>query len=107
MNWKYEERRIYATDEKGELMCEATFVSKENGELDIDHTYVNPSLRGQGMAGKMMQVVADYLREKGLKASATCSYANSWLKRHEEGYADILSKDMADQAAACKINAKH
>ena len=106
MNWKYEDRRVYATDEKGELMCEATFVRKENGELDIDHTYVNSSLRGQGMAGKMMVVVAEYLREKGLKASATCSYANIWLKRHEELYSDILSKDI-DQAAACKIDAKH
>lgn len=106
MNWKYEEGRIYATDEKGELMCETTFVSKENGELNIDHTYVNPILRGQGVAGKMMVVVAEYLREKGLRASATCSYANIWLKRHEESYSDILSKDR-DQAVACKINAKH
>ena len=107
MNWKYEDRRVYATDEKGELMCEATFVRKENGELDIDHTYVNASLRGQGMAGEMMVVVAEYLRKKGLKASATCSYANIWLKRHEELYSDILSKDIDDEAAACKINAKH
>jgi len=107
MNWKYEDRRIYCTDEKGELMCETTFVRKKNGELDIDHTYVNPTLRGQGMAGKMMVVVAEYLRGKGLKASATCSYANIWLKRHEELYPDILSKDMDDQAVACKINAKH
>src|SRR5665648_1099737 len=94
MNWKYEDGRIYRTDEKGELMCETTFVRKENGELDIDHTYVNPILRGQGMAGKMMVVVSEYLREKGLKASATCSYANIWLKRHEELYPDILSQDM-------------
>src|SRR5665648_239090 len=83
MNWKYEDGRIYGTDEKGELMCETTFVRKGNGELDIDHTYVNAILRGQGMAGKMMVVVAEYLREKSLKASATCSYANIWLKRHE------------------------
>ena len=34
MNWKYENGRIYSTDEKGELMCEATFIRKENGEMD-------------------------------------------------------------------------
>lgn len=107
MNWKYEVGRIYGTDEKGELMCEATFNFKENGEIDIDHTYVNPILRGQGVAGEMMVVVANYLREKGLKTTATCSYANIWLKRHKELYPDILSKDMDDQAVACKINAKH
>lgn len=107
MNWKYEDGRIYSTDEKGELMCEATYVRKENGDLVIDHTYVNPILRGQGMAGKMMVVVAEYLRKKGLKASATCSYANSWLKKNEELYLDILSQDTGDQTVACKINAKH
>ncbi|MFA6807855.1 MAG: GNAT family N-acetyltransferase [Eubacteriales bacterium] len=107
MGWKYEDGRIYSTDEKGELMCETIFVRKENGEVDIDHTYVNPILRGQGMAGKMMVAVAEYLREKGIKASATCSYANSWLKKHKELYSDICSQDIDDQFVACKINAKH
>lgn len=91
MNWKYEDGRISGTDEKGELMCETTFIRKENGEYIIDHTYVNPVLRGQGIAGEMMVVVAEYMREKGLKVSATCSYADIWLKRHAELYADILS----------------
>ncbi|MBC2722482.1 MAG: N-acetyltransferase, partial [Desulfosporosinus sp.] len=65
MNWNYENGRIYSTDEKGELMCETTFVRKENGEVNIDHTYVNPILRGQGVAGEMMAVVAEYFRKAG------------------------------------------
>ena len=65
MNWIYEDNRIYCKDEKGELMAEATFVSKENGKIDIDHVYVNPYLRGQGMAGKTMTVVAEYVRKMG------------------------------------------
>lgn len=107
MNWKYEDGRIYSTDEKGELMCEATFSRKENGEMDINHTYVNPVLRGQGTAAKMMEVVAEYFRNEGLKTTASCSYANTWLKRHEELYNDILSVDLGDQAMACKIDGKH
>lgn len=107
MNWKYEDARIYSTDENGDLMAETTFVSKENGEIDIDHTYVNPILRGQGVADKMMVVVADYLMKKGLKATASCSYANSWLKKNEEFYSDIISKALGDHAVACKINGKH
>lgn len=60
MDWKYEDGRIYSEDEKGELMAETTFDYKDNGEINIDHTYVNPILRGHGVAGKMMLVVADY-----------------------------------------------
>ena len=107
MNWKYENGRIYGTDEEGELMCETTFIRKENGEMDIDHTYVNPVLRGQGVAAKMMVVVADHFRKERLKTTATCSYANIWLKRHGKQYPDILSEDTSDQAVACKINGKH
>jgi len=107
MNWQYDNGRIYSTDEKGELMAETTFIRKENGEMDIDHTYVNPVLRGQGVAGKMMEVVAEYFGKERLKTTATCSYANIWLKRHEKQYPDILSKDTSDQAVACKIDGKH
>lgn len=93
MDWKYENGRIYSVNEKDELMAETTFNFKEDGDVDINHTYVNPALRGQGAAGKMMEVVAEYLRKNGLKATATCSYANSWLKKHSESYSDIISKD--------------
>ncbi|MCO5385122.1 GNAT family N-acetyltransferase [Desulfosporosinus sp.] len=107
MNWNYEKGRIYSTDEKGELLCETTFIRKENGEVDIDHTYVNPVLRGHGVAGQMMEVVAEYFRKEGFKATATCSYANIWLRRHKKQYPDILSKDTFDQAVACRIDGKH
>ena len=107
MNWKYENGRIYSTNENDELMCETTFTRKENGEMDINHTYVNPVLRGQDVAAKMMVVVAENFRKEGLKTTATCSYANIWLKRHKKLYPDILSEDMSDQAVACKIDGKH
>ena len=106
MNWNYEKGRIYSTDEKGELMCETTFIRKETGGMNIDHTYVNPVLRGQGVAAKMMVVVAEYFRKEGLKTTATCSYANIWLKRHEKLYPDILDENTGDQAVACKISGK-
>jgi predicted GNAT family acetyltransferase len=107
MDWKYESGRIYSVDENNELMAETTFVFIEKSEVDIDHTYVNPVLRGQGVAGKMMEVVAEHLKENGLTASATCSYANAWLKKHRESYSDIVSKNIDDAVVACKIDGKH
>jgi len=106
MNWKFEDGRIYSEDEKNELLAETTFVKKKNGEVDIDHTYVNPALRGQGVAGKMMEVVAGYLKEKGLKATASCPFANAWLKKNREAYTGIISKDFDQDAPACKIDGK-
>ncbi len=96
MDFRIATGRVFSIDENKELMAETTYVYKENGEVDIDYTYVNPILRGQGAAGKMMQVVASHLREKGLKATASCSYANAWLLKNRKAYADIISEDLAN-----------
>lgn len=106
MNWQYENGRIYSSNENNELMAEATYVFIGNEKVNIDHTYVNPVLRGQGIAGEMLKVVAEFLREKGLKATATCSYANAWLKKNRESYSDIISDDIDDEAISCKIDGK-
>jgi predicted GNAT family acetyltransferase len=106
MDWKYEEGHIYSTDENGEIIAETTFASAGNGEVDINHTYVAPSLRGKGLAGDMMSVVAAYIRDNKLKATASCSYANAWLMRHKESYADIFSEGFSPELK-CNINGKH
>jgi uncharacterized protein len=106
VNWKYENGRIYSINENGELLCEATYIRKENGEVNINHTYVNPVLRGQGVAGKMMEVVAEYFCQQGYKTTATCSYAYAWLTRHAEQYANILAPDWNNEAESDKNGGK-
>lgn len=91
MIWNYEEGRIYSLNEENELLAETRFVFTEDDEVNINSTYVNPILRGQGVASDMLKLVAEYLRENGLKATATCSYADIWLKKHKEAYSDIIS----------------
>lgn len=107
MDWKYESERIYSKDDSGELMAEVTFKHEKNGEVNIDHVYVNPILRGQGVASKVMLVMVEYLRKEGLKATATCSYANGWFKKNEDRYFDVISDSNTDAVVACKIGGKH
>ena len=106
MNWIYEEERIYCEDERKNLMAEAILTAKNNGEIDIEHVFVNSSLRGQGIAGKLMEAVAEYLRKNRLKTTATCSYANSWLMKNRASYEDIISLD-ENEITACKIDGRH
>lgn len=107
MEWKYENGRIYSLSEDNELLAEVTYADKENGVVDINHTYVNPVLRGKGVAGTLMELVTEHLRKHSLKATASCSYANEWLKKHREEYSDIISADIDNEAIACKIDGKH
>lgn len=56
----------------------------QSGRLIIDHVESPPALRGTGVAGRLMQGVADEARTQGLKITPICSYAVAWLRRHPE-----------------------
>lgn len=106
MEWNFIEGRIYSNNEQGELITEATYQT-HNGVITVDHVYVNPNYRGQGIAEKTMLAVVDYIRQHKLKVSATCSYASAWLAKHEEEYIDIIAKNHDDQVIACRVDGKH
>ena len=56
MEFQKSEGRIFARDETGKLVAEITFPTVAEGVADIDHTFVDESLRGQGVAGKLVQL---------------------------------------------------
>ena len=47
----------------------------------------------QGIAEEAMDNVANYLRENGMKTSATCPYAKAWIKKNKASCHDIISKN--------------
>lgn len=107
MEWKYEEKRICTEDEKGEIVATANIERKENGDIDIKQVYVNPKMRGQSLAEKTMLVVVDYLREEGIKATATCPYASAFFEKNQEVYRDVISEEQKEKSAACNLDGKH
>lgn len=88
MEFQHEKERIFAQDDSGKVIAEVTFPITD-GVADINHTFVDGSLRGQGVAGKLLAAAADQLREQGLKVKPTCSYAVKWFADHPEN-ADLL-----------------
>lgn len=83
MEFITENDRIYATDPSGKIIAEVTFPTKD-GVSTIDHTFVDSSLRGQGVAGELVKMATDKILADGNKIAATCSYAVAWFKRHPE-----------------------
>jgi len=61
----------------------------------ITHVGVSPELRGQGIAGKIVQVSLEYAKEKSLRVVPMCSYAAAYIRRHPE-YAK-LTKQQAEE----------
>ena len=50
----------------------------------ITHVGVSPELRGQGIAGRIVQVGLEYAKEKALRVVPMCSYAAAYIRRHPE-----------------------
>lgn len=84
MNFQKENGRIWAENEEGRLVAEITFPQVRRGVVNIDHTFVDPSLRGQGMADKLVRAALEQIRKNGGTPAATCTYAVSWLEKHPE-----------------------
>lgn len=71
-------------DEAGNALAKVTFPDVDEGVVEIDHTFVDESLRGQGVASMLLKAAAQELRETGRRVRPTCSYAVSWFERHPE-----------------------
>lgn len=91
MEFQHEEHRIFAEDEKGKTIAEITFPEVSKDTALIDHTFVDNSLRGQGVAGKLVEAAAQQLNERGMRVIPACSYAVRWFQKHPE-YQKMLSK---------------
>ena len=79
-----EVHRVYALDDSGKLIAEITFPMTQPGVYCIDHTFVDSSLRGQGVADQLVRAALEQIRENGGTPTATCSYAAGWLKKHPQ-----------------------
>ncbi len=89
MEYIYEDNRIYAEQDDHLLLAEVTFPSRDETRVNIDHVYVDASLRGHGAASDLMLLAYNYIKSKNLMIIAKCPYAISWFKKHIE-YQDIV-----------------
>lgn len=84
MEFSTENNRLYKNDENGKMIAEISFPETAPGVFTIDHTFVDDSLRGQGIADKLVRTAIENIRAKGGHIEATCSYAVRWLEEHPE-----------------------
>jgi predicted GNAT family acetyltransferase len=84
MNLISEFNRVYANDENGRLVAEVTFPPIGEGEVEIDRTFVDDSLRGGGVANELLEAAYNRIKADGKKAKAACSYAVKWFANRED-----------------------
>ncbi len=89
MDYIVEDNQVYGKDEYGKVVAKVTFPLNKDGVAVINHTFVDSSLRGQGVASQLLKKACEKIRDNNLKAIPTCSYAVEWFESHED-YRDVL-----------------
>ena len=62
-------------------------------KLIVYHTEVSDKFKGHGIAKKLLDEMAHYTREKGLKVIPLCPFVYAAFKRHPELYSDIAANN--------------
>lgn len=76
-------------DAQGNMLGEITYTQTDNPTvIAADHTYVNPSLQGQGIAGKLLDLLVDDARSNNQKIQPLCSYVVAKFEKDRK-YDDV------------------
>ena len=54
------------------------------GQIDLMHTEVPPSHRGQDIAEKLVRFALGYAKQHQLSVIPTCKFVRAYLKRHPD-----------------------
>jgi predicted GNAT family acetyltransferase len=68
------QRGEFFIEENGARLAQMTYRHLDAGRILIDHTYVEPRLRGRGVARSLLDAAAAWARGSGRRISASCSY---------------------------------
>ncbi len=80
--------KVYLNDaiqylsEDGRLLAEINFPSTNDREITITHTFVDSSLKGQGIGKELILEVIDYAKKNKLTIKATCSFAIHYFEKN-------------------------
>lgn len=85
------ENKFFVGEDEKAPLAEITYRLSADNQLVVEHTYVADELRGEGIAGKLVEKVVNYARGNGLKIRSECSYAKDKLEKTPE-YQDVFLK---------------
>lgn len=82
MNFIVEENRICLKNEESKIVAEIDFEKIKEDTYNVYHTFVDDSLRGQGIANQLVTLAYEEITKKrNAKFEATCEYAKKWMKK--------------------------
>jgi hypothetical protein len=80
-NFITEKNRIYLPDNDWNTLAEITFEKINKTTYDIYHTFVDESMRWQGIADELVQKAQEYISWQWFSVTASCPFAKKHLKK--------------------------
>lgn len=81
MNYVIEGNNIFLKENE-KVVASISFEQIDGDTYNINHTYVDESLRGQGIASALVERAVKEIEKRDKNVTATCSYAKKWLERN-------------------------
>lgn len=91
MNFEYETNKIFLKSHDGKVISEITFPKEDDNVVNINYVFVDESMRGQGIADKLMKEAVEQIKKSNKKVIASCPFAKSWFQKNQE-YQNLLVK---------------
>ncbi|WP_180133867.1 MULTISPECIES: GNAT family N-acetyltransferase [unclassified Acinetobacter] len=79
---------FFQLNAEGERLAEMSYLWRDEHSIVANHTWVDDSLRGQGVARVLLDHLVEFAREKHLKIIPTCSYVDVMFRR-DKTLADV------------------
>lgn len=79
-------------EENGKLLAEITWVP-QGDTVAVDHTFVDPSLRGQGIAEELVDRLVEDMRKEQKNIKPVCPYVVELFRRKPDKYEHVQAFD--------------
>ena len=79
---------FFQLNAEGVRLAEMSYLWRDEHTIVANHTWVDDSLRGQGVARVLLDHLVEFAREKHLIIIPTCSYVEVMFRR-DKTFADV------------------
>lgn len=83
-------RGSFFVEKDREKLALMTYSKAGADKIIVDHTEVDPSLKGEGVGRKLVFASVKYARENNLKIIPLCPFAKAEFEKNAD-YADVLA----------------
>lgn len=93
MQFQVDDHRIVASAPGQALVGEISFPAVSDDRVVVEHVFVHPDYRGQGIAAQLVQRFVNYAEQQRWTVKLMCPYAKAQFRQHPEYQKLLLPKD--------------